>query len=306
MGFTEDYLIKKLESAYDRHDDNEIRRIVNKFVEMGTNEVAIITLIKYFGVVQDYTRKIVSEALLNIGRMWFGKEAVSQHLRAILKANLPSRDINVLENYMPRLKKIGGDYKETEIMNFMVDVIIMLGELKEKKAEELLIKYVDNDRLGTHAIIALTALGKDSLEKAVAPIVKAWPPAYRGRYPLPREAVLNALLDVKQSALEFIDQTMTTETETNLKFLHLDELKSGLENLEEERHRQEEAKRKAAEEQNRLEEAEAKRKAKWARRTEVQNQRRASGKCIMCGYPLGSLSRLIGRQKHRNCNSYKD
>jgi len=75
---------------------------------------------------------------------------------------------------------------------------------------------------------------------------------------------------------------------------------------EAERKRREEEEKRRAEEQKRRQAEEARRKAEDERRARVQAARKSSGQCMMCGQSLGFVLRLLGKDRHGRCTSFKE
>lgn len=51
--------------------------------------------------------------------------------------------------------------------------------------------------------------------------------------------------------------------------------------------------------------AEEARQAEWARVAAVKSKRKEAGTCVNCGTPLSFMDRLLGREHHTRCNSFR-
>jgi len=74
---------------------------------------------------------------------------------------------------------------------------------------------------------------------------------------------------------------------------------------ETEARREAEAPRRKAEEKRRKEE-EARQKAEDERRASVQATRKLSGKCTMCGQRLGFFLKIVGKDRHGGCMTFRE
>jgi HEAT repeat protein len=83
---------------------------------------------------------------------------------------------------------------------------------------------------------------------------------------------------------------------------------------EDARRREEEVAKKRCEEQSRRRQEEEKRLAEETRRRQAEEQRhvsvqatrKSSGQCIMCGQPLNLVQKLLGKDRHGGCISFKE
>jgi outer membrane protein assembly factor BamB len=64
--------------------------------------------------------------------------------------------------------------------------------------------------------------------------------------------------------------------------------------------------KRRVEEERRRQEEEARRRAEEERRAAVQATRKSSGQCIMCGERLSFMQKLLGKDRHGACRSFKE
>jgi len=75
---------------------------------------------------------------------------------------------------------------------------------------------------------------------------------------------------------------------------------------DEEKKRREEEVKQSAERDRIRDEEEAKRRAEEGRRLTIQEKRKSQSQCVMCGRSLTFFDRLLKREKHSACTSFKE